>query len=82
MLDDASTIPLLIVDRSHLLDEVTPSGSQLIAFPPLLLAVDDQSLARGWRCLPSTGEVRVDDYSVSVYHRTNIDTQLSKKCAF
>ena len=78
MLDDASSIPSLVVNLSHLLNEVTASGSLLIVFPPLLLTVDDQSLAIGWRCLPSTGEVRVDRYTFSVYHRTNIDTQLSK----
>ena len=78
LLDDASTVSLLIIDRSHLLDEVTPSGSQLIAFPPLLLTFDNQSPATGRRCLSSTGQVRVDRYSFSVYHRTNIDTQLSK----
>jgi hypothetical protein len=32
VLDDASTIPSLIVDHSHLLNEVTASGSRLIAF--------------------------------------------------
>lgn len=65
-------------DLSHLLDAVTAFGSQLIAFPPLLLTVDDQSLAIGWRCLPSTGKVGVDDFSFSRYHLTNLDTQLSK----
>jgi hypothetical protein len=48
VLDDASSIPSLIVDLNHLLDEVTTSGSRLIAFPPLLLTFDDQSPAIGW----------------------------------
>ena len=78
MLDDASSIPSLIVNLSHLLNEVTTSGSRFIAFPPLLLTFEDQSLALGWRCLPSTREVGVDRYAFSVYHLTNLDTQLSK----
>ena len=78
MLDDASTIASLIVDLSHLLNEVTAFGSRLIAFPPLLLTFEDQSPAIGWCCLPSTGEVGVDDFPRSGYHLTYIDTQLSK----
>ena len=78
LLDDASSIPSFIINPSHWLDEVTTSGSRLIAFSPLLLTFDDQSPAIGGCSLPSTGEVGVDDYSFSVYHRTNIDTQLSK----
>ena len=34
VLDDASSIPLLIANHSHLLNEVTTVGSQLIAFLP------------------------------------------------
>ncbi len=53
-------------------------GSQLIAFPPLLLTFDNQSPAIGRHCLPSTGEVGVDGYAISGYHLINLDTQLSK----
>lgn len=78
LLDDASTIASLIVDLSHLLDAVTMSGSRLSAFPPLLLTIEDQSHATGWCCLPSTGEIGVDEYPVWGYHLTNMDIQLSK----
>ena len=47
-----------------------------LSFP--LSTVDDQSLAEGRRCLPFTGEVRVDDSPCWEYPLTHMDTQLSK----
>jgi hypothetical protein len=78
VLADASSIPSFVIDPSHLLNEVTAFGSRLIAFPPLLLTIDNQSHATGWCSLPSTKEVGVDGYALSLYHLTNIDIQLSK----
>ncbi len=48
LLDDASDIPSLI-SLSHLLNEVTTSGSWLIAFSPLLLTHACHTYATG-RC--------------------------------
>jgi hypothetical protein len=47
------------------------------AFLPLLLTVDDQSLAIGQRSLPSTWGPGVDALHFSCYHLTWMDTQLS-----
>ena len=63
---------------SHLLDAVTGSGSRFSTFPPLLLTVDDQSLATGWGCLQSTRKIGVDEYLPSGYHLTNMDNRLKK----
>ena len=47
VLHDASSISSFIINPSHLLDKVTAFGSPLIAFSPLLLTVDNQSLVMG-----------------------------------
>ena len=49
-----------------------------LSFP--LSTIDDQSHAEGRRCLPFTGEARVDDSPGWEYHLTHLDTQLSKAC--
>jgi hypothetical protein len=48
------------------------------AFLPLLPTFDSQSLTAGQRSPPSTWGAGVDVFTVSVYHLTCIDTQLSK----
>jgi hypothetical protein len=77
LLDDASTIPSLLLTFATCLMRLHV-WPVFVVFPPLLLTFDNQSLARGWRCLPSTGEIGVDEYSLSRYHLTNMDIQLSK----
>jgi len=47
-----------------------------LSFP--LSTVDNQSCAEGRCCLPFTREVGVDVYEAWEYHRTHMDTQLSK----
>ena len=77
VLDDASNIPLLI-DHSHLLDEVAASGSRFIAFTPLLLTRVCQSPARGYRFHPTTWGVGLDNVPFLSYHLTDINTQLQR----
>jgi hypothetical protein len=75
--DDASNIPSGLI-HSHLLDEVTPSGSELIAFTPLLLTRACQAHARGCRSPPTTWAVGFDDLCLRRDHLTNIGPQLQQ----
>jgi hypothetical protein len=75
--DDASNIPSVLI-HSHLLDEVTPSGSELIAFTPLLLTRACQAHARGCRSHPTTWAVGFDDLCLRRDHLTNIGPQLQQ----
>jgi hypothetical protein len=75
--DDASNIPSSLI-HSHLLDEVTPSGSWLIAFTPLLLTCVCQAHARGCCSRPTTWAVGFDDIRLRQHHLTDIGTQLQR----
>jgi hypothetical protein len=75
--DDASNIPLSLI-HSHLLDEVTPSGSRLIAFTPLLLTCLCRAHARGCRSHPTTWAVGFDDLRLRRDNLTDIGTQLQR----
>jgi hypothetical protein len=76
--DDASNIPLSLI-HSHLLDEVTPSGSRLIAFTPLLLTCLCRAHARGCRSHPTTWAVGFDDLRLRRDNLTDIGTQLQRE---
>ena len=75
--DDASNIPSSLI-HSHQLDEVTTSGSWLIAFTPLLLTRVCQAHARGYCSHPTTWAVGFDDLHLRRDHLTNIGTQLQQ----